>query len=175
MMDRLSMQLRENFKRVESVAAITSASSLAYHGLLTSVERLRMYKIDLSSVPSPHLAALASCVEKEVKINKVNGCDLVSLITSIRHCENLEVYDQCMRYEEAEALLEAYLKASVKDVQAHDDNFVRLVKRKDRMLEEIISSPNSTQEDIDTARHQIMKVTSLQSDANNHWDYYIYV
>ena len=175
MMDRLAIRLRENFKRVESVAAITSASSLAYHGLLNSVERLRMYKIDLCSVPSPHLAALASCVEKEVKINKVTGCDLVSLITSIRNCENLEVYDQCMRYEEAQALLEAYLKASVKKVQAQDDTFVRLVKRTDRRLEEIISSPNSTQEDIDTARHQIMKVISLQSDAINHWDYFIYV
>ena len=77
MMDRLSMQLRENFKRVESVAAITSASSLAYHGLLTSVERLRMYKIDLSSVPSPHLAALASCVEKETirRMSSLRGRD----------------------------------------------------------------------------------------------------
>ena len=60
-MDRLKTRIKANFKEVGSVAAINSAASLAYHGLLTSVKTLTMCNMDLSKVPTSHLNALASC------------------------------------------------------------------------------------------------------------------
>ena len=41
---------------------IVTAASLAHHGMLDSVERMRLMNVDLSPVPAKHLAALASCV-----------------------------------------------------------------------------------------------------------------
>ena len=43
---------------------ITSAASLAHHGMLGSVDVMNLMNVDLSSVPHNHLASLASCMMK---------------------------------------------------------------------------------------------------------------
>ena len=178
-MDRLKTRIRTNFKRVESVAAIISASSLAYHGLLTSVEMLTMCDVDLSKVPTLHLTALASCVENKIKIKNVTGCNPVSFLISIRNCELIE-YSPIWKWEqdrhvECRVLMDIYLYDFVKDVETHDKTFVHLVNRELERVTEIISSPDRTQEDIDTAQHQQRKLNYLIQNATNHWDHFIYV
>ena len=37
-------------------------ASLAHHGLLSSVRKMKLRHVDLSSVPAQHLASLVSCV-----------------------------------------------------------------------------------------------------------------
>ena len=82
------------------------AASLAHHGLLFSMERLGLRNIDLSSVPAQHLSSLVSCVISYLSISNVSGCDLVSLLTSIK-CQVLTIRNQSLGREETKALLQA--------------------------------------------------------------------
>ena len=82
------------------------AASLAHHGLLGSVRDLDLILVDLSPVPAQHLASLASCVTRRLNIEKVSGCDLVSLLSSLK-CGNLTIYDQSLGREETQALVQA--------------------------------------------------------------------
>ena len=73
-----------NFTR--SLPVITCAASLAHHGLLGSV-RMRniwLHDVDLTSVPAEHLASLFSSVTRCVSIKNVSGCDLVSILDSVK-------------------------------------------------------------------------------------------
>ena len=88
------------------------AASLAHHGLLVSMERLGLRNIDLSSVPAQHLSSLVSCVISYLSISNVSGCDLASLLTSIK-CQVLTIRNQSLGREETKALLRA-MESSVK-------------------------------------------------------------
>ena len=86
MMYRLIEQIGTNFANVESLNAITSAASLAFHFYWLGfwyVKTLTMCDMDLSSIPTSHLTALASCAQKEITINNVTGFDLVSFLEGI--------------------------------------------------------------------------------------------
>ena len=64
---------------------ITCAASLAHHGLLGSVAAyLRLYNVDLTSVPAEHLASLTSSVTERIRIWNVSGCDLVNIMDSVK-------------------------------------------------------------------------------------------
>ena len=65
-----------------NVEEIICCASLAHHGLLGSVGIMKLLGIDLSQVPTQHLASLASCVTGDLFIQNVSGCDLVSLLSS---------------------------------------------------------------------------------------------
>ena len=64
------------------------AASLAYHGLICSVEEIMLHSqvedVDLTSVPAEHLASLVSCVTRKVLISNVIGCDLVTVLDNVK-------------------------------------------------------------------------------------------
>ena len=89
---------------------IACAASLAHHGLLGSVRGQRsvralwMCNIDLTSVPAEHLASLASSVTGCVSINNVSGCDLVTVLDSMKS-QLLSIRRQSLGREETQALV----------------------------------------------------------------------
>ena len=90
---------------------LTCGASLAHHGLLISVVELRLYYVDLSPVPAQRLASLTSCVTGALLIKNVTGCDLVSLLSSLK-CEGF-ISSQSLGREETQALVQA-MEAGVK-------------------------------------------------------------
>ena len=84
------------------------AASLAYHGLLRSVEDMMLHSqiedVDLTSVPAEHLASLVSCVTRKVEISNFIG-DLVTVMDSVK-CEILSIRRSLNR-EETQALVRA--------------------------------------------------------------------
>ena len=63
--------------------------------------------IDIASVPTEHLASLASCVEYSLAINNnVSNCDLGSILGSVK-CELLCISNQTLSREETQALVRA--------------------------------------------------------------------
>merc|ERR1711884_969116 len=66
-------------------------ASLAHHGLLGSVNSMFLIDVDLSLVPAQHLASLASCVTRCLHIENVSGCDLVSILSSLK-CRDLDIF-----------------------------------------------------------------------------------
>ena len=67
---RYALEDNENEKDI-MLKLIMCGASLAQHGLLDSVKDLRLYNIDLSSVPAQHLTSLASCVTSKLFIMNV--------------------------------------------------------------------------------------------------------
>jgi len=94
---------------------LTCAACLACHGLLGSLRYLYLCNVDLSSVPALHLASLASGVTGIVEIQNVTGCDLVSILTSLK-CKVLVIYSQSLGSEESQALVQA-METGVKFVR----------------------------------------------------------
>ena len=151
MMYRLIEQIGTNFANVESLNAITSAASLAYHyWLLFEVNTLTMCDMDLSSIPTSHLTALASCAQKEITINNVTGFDLVSFLEGIPYGEQLNIDGQSLSDDEAQALMK--ILGHVKVVETSDRTFLNLANRTaERLTEKLSSTDNPSKEDIDTA------------------------
>ena len=92
---------------------ITCAASLAHHGLLGSVKGL-VLRDDLTSVPAEHLASLAPCVTGSVYISDVSGCDLVTILDSVKSA-GLWITSQNLDKEETQALVRA-LESRVEQV-----------------------------------------------------------
>ena len=84
---------------------ITTAASLAHHGLLRSVEDMRLENVNLASVPAEHLASLASIVTRTIDIDDVRNCDLSNLLGPAC-CETLGL-GQSLSSEETWALKQA--------------------------------------------------------------------
>ena len=85
---------------------IPCAASLAQHGLLGSVENMRLSNVDLTPVPAEHLATLVSSVTSCVDITNVSGCDLVTILDSVKSNE-LEISNRRLGTEETQALVRA--------------------------------------------------------------------
>ena len=88
------------------VPEITSAASLAHHGLLRSVERMSLWDVDLSSVPAEHLASLANCVTGVVGIGNVSNTDLISFLDRSKS-EWLHISNESLSTAETQALVRA--------------------------------------------------------------------
>ena len=86
--------------------SFTCAASLAYHGLLGSVNKISLHNVNLTSIPEEHLTSIISSVTKEVDIRKVRGCDLVSLLDSVKS-QVLRLRSQSLGSEETRALVRA--------------------------------------------------------------------
>ena len=107
--------LDKNFPRLPE---ITCAASLAYCGLLNSVDGMRLRGLDLASVPAQHLASLVSCVTWNIEIRSdVSGCDLVSFLDSLK-CEWLYV-GVSLDSDETKALVRA-MESQVVNVRIRD-------------------------------------------------------
>ena len=90
------------------------AASLVHHGLLRSVESLLLLDVDLSPVPDQQLVSLASCVTRYLNIKNVSGCDLASILSSLK-CEQLIFTRQRVGRKETQALVQA-MESGVKEV-----------------------------------------------------------
>ena len=90
----------------DDLREVMCCASLAHHGLLSSFKEKILFKIDLSPVPAQHLASLASCATRYFQITNVSGCDLVSILTSLK-CETLFISMQSLEREETRALVQA--------------------------------------------------------------------
>ena len=85
---------------------LTYAACLAHHGLLGSVEWMRLEKYDLTSIPAEHLASLVSSVTGSLHIWDVSGFDLVNVLDSVKS-EELSINFQSLDSEETQALVRA--------------------------------------------------------------------
>ena len=87
-----------------SLSLTACAASLAYHGLLGKAEdtgHLCLEDLDLITVPTEHLTALASWVTSscEVSIDNIIGIDKVSFMKSLK-CGVLWMNSQSLEREE---------------------------------------------------------------------------
>ena len=116
---RLSERLRCGFELyMESrMGELMCSASLAHHGLFDSVKMMALRDFDLSSVPAKYLASLASRVTGILRIQNVIGCDLVSILTSLK-CEFLIIGGQNLGRKETRALVWA-MDAVVEEVELH--------------------------------------------------------
>ena len=96
---------------------ITFAASLAYHGLLGSVDSLIMHDNNMSGVPTKHLSSLVSCVTETVNISRVKGLDLLSVVQSIKSQE-LIIFKQRLGSKETQARIPRS-KTNVKQANGH--------------------------------------------------------
>ena len=94
-------------------------ASLAHHGLLGSLNNMWLNDVDLSPVPTQHLASLVSSVTRNLSIRNVSGCDIVSLLTSLK-CERLRIVSQRLGREETRALVQA-MESGVEQVSLEDE------------------------------------------------------
>ena len=85
---------------------IICAASLAHHRLLGSVKDMSLDDVDLTSVPAEHLASLASSVTGRVYIENVSGCDLVTILDSVKS-RVLDIRSQSLGSKKTQALVHA--------------------------------------------------------------------
>ena len=88
------------------LAEVASAAHLAHQGLLGPVEAMWLRDVDLASVPAAQLASLAARVMGSVYIWNTSGCDLSSLIRSLRS-EVLSLNNQRLGAGDTQALVRA--------------------------------------------------------------------
>ena len=103
-----------------NLAVITCAASLANHGLLRSMDQMKLQHcspkemklkfkynvVDLTSVPAEHLASLVSCVTGGFYISNVIGCDLINILDNVKSIY-LNISRQSLGTEETQALVRA--------------------------------------------------------------------
>ena len=127
MIRRMTERFRDRDVLVwRSVLRVICMASLAHHGLLGSVNMLSLGFVDLSPVPTQHLVSLASCVTRYLCINEVSGCDLVSLLKSVK-CRILHIRRQTLGRELTQALVQA-MESRVEKLRLCE--FVRLGDKK---------------------------------------------
>ena len=112
--ESLAERLRGMLRSGSNVSVITCASSLANHGLLGSVDWMRLCNVDLTSVPAEHLASLASSVTGSVNIRGVSGCGLLTFLDNVKSKE-LWISRQSLDSEETQALVRA-MESGVEEV-----------------------------------------------------------
>ena len=120
--ERLTERFRDyvDVRGNRDIMKLMRGASLAHHGLLISVDTVWLYDVDLSPVPAQHLASLASCVRRDLNIVNVTGCDLVSLVSSLK-CQQLDINSQRLGREETQALVQAMESGVEKVVLLLDD------------------------------------------------------
>ena len=92
---------------------ISSAASLAHHGLLSYLETMSLRDVDLESVPDESLASLVSCVERSVTIGNVNNCNII--LDSVKS-KWLTIQKQSLTSEETRVLVRA-MESKVENVE----------------------------------------------------------
>ena len=116
LIENLAKTLKKKLRKEEqsTLPVITCAASLANHRLLGSVGLMWLIDVDLTSVPAELLASLASCVTGIVFIKNVSGCDLVTILGSVKS-KVLKIFRQSLDSEETQALVQA-MESCVKEV-----------------------------------------------------------
>ena len=104
MIERLAKRVKRRLRGWPSLPVITCAASLAHHRLLGSVREMGLCDVDLTSVPAEHLASLVSGVTGTVTIYRVSGCNLVTILDSVRS-RVMSICTQRLGSEETQALV----------------------------------------------------------------------
>ena len=120
--DEGCLTLNEQVRRAlgkSFLPAISCAASLAHHGLLGSMQRMVLRDVDLTSVPAEHLASLASSVTFSVCIQNVSGCDLITILDSVKS-RLLSIRSQSLDSEETQALVRA-MDSRVEEVWLYEE------------------------------------------------------
>ena len=109
--ETFAARVREQLDWLGSASMTSCAASLAYHGLLGQPEEMliaELWSHDLTSIPTEHLAALASWMPSlcDVSLNNVSGIDMESFLHSLK-CQDFGIYKQTLGREETEALVQA--------------------------------------------------------------------
>ena len=112
--------MAEHF-RGRTGAEVAYAADLAHHGLLGCLRELTLVRLDLSSIPTEHLASLASCVRGTFLIVDSKVCDLASILTSVT-CDKLIIDNQEVGTEASQALVQA-MESGVAEVTLKKDNY----------------------------------------------------
>ena len=102
---------------------ITYAASLAFHRLLSPMERMNLWDVDLTSVPAEHLASLASSVTEVIDIRNVCGCGLVTILDSVKSKELW--IRRSFSSEETRALVQA-MESRVERIVLHSESTLDL-------------------------------------------------
>jgi len=97
---------------------ITYAASLAHHGLLGSVTVLHLCDDYPTSLPTEQLDSLVSSVTEWVDIENVSGCDLVTILDSVKSKE-LDISRQSLGSEETQALVRA-MESRVEEMELYE-------------------------------------------------------
>ena len=115
-MESLAERIRTKCVYVHSscLPEITTAASLAHHGLLGSVKFMTLVH-DPASIPTEHLASLASCASCRLYISNVSNSDIFSILDSVK-CKQLHISRQTLSTEETRALVRA-MEAQVEMVR----------------------------------------------------------
>ena len=88
-----------------SISGIRCAASLTHHGLLNGLLTMGMENVDLSSVPTQHLVSLTASVSIGIFIENVSGCNLHSILASLK-CDQVIITNQSLGREETRALVQ---------------------------------------------------------------------
>ena len=90
---------------MDSISELMCGASLAHHGLLGSVKEVVLLDVDLTSVPTEHLASLVSSVAEYVSIKNILGGDLITILDSVKSKEVLSITRQSLGSDETRALV----------------------------------------------------------------------
>ena len=118
--ESLAERVRENIMKKRyirsnsnvSLSRITCTASLVHHRLWTSVKRLWLCDVDLTSVPATHLVSLVSCVTGQLLISNLNGFDLVTILDSVE-TKGFGIRYQSLCSEQTKALENLHLDDEV--------------------------------------------------------------
>ena len=122
MIESLSERVKKHMEKIRFTCflpLITWASSLVHHGMIGSLKNMMLYNVDLTSIPPEHLASLTSCVTAGVYIFNVSGCDLVTIMDSVKSKE-LYIQRQFLGSEETQALVRA-MESGVESVELDEE------------------------------------------------------
>ena len=108
---------------LRNMCDITYAASLAHHGLLGSYKfHMLELRDDLTPVQAGHLASLVPAVMGHVNIQNVRGCDLVTILDSVK-CKWLNIESQSLGVWQTQALVRAIesrvVMVRLEDVKIH--------------------------------------------------------
>ncbi len=123
--DSLAKKIKPKLYESPSLNVVTCAVNLAHNGYLSDVmglwlgdqeaeEGMRLDgvdlttvpAVDLSTIPAEHLASLASTLTGYFAIEKMSGCNLVTILDSVK-CPMVVIYCQRLDTEETRALVRA--------------------------------------------------------------------
>ena len=108
---------RRSSRNPPNLECLICAAFLAHHiQFITSF--INLTYVDLSTVPTEHIVSLASSVTRELLIENVTGCDLVTLLDSV-NSERLHIKRQRLGREETQALVQA-MESRVEKVRLFD-------------------------------------------------------
>ena len=107
---QLAFRIKDELEHSEeggNLALLTCGAALAYRGFIKDVGEFLLGKVNLSTIPTPHLISLISSVTRILDVvHNVTGCDLVTILDSLQ-CPEIGLRCKSLGREEVQALVRA--------------------------------------------------------------------